>query len=174
MAAKSLIFLGFALAAAGCAGPARSAPEEPVPGGVDALVRDAVFIASEGPETRYRVRADRGVYSAETQEIRISGVHAWIRAGGDRAYDIASAEGVIDAESGDLAFPGEVAGTTSDGVRLAGSDFRYDSEARVIRSEAPVEVAREGFRLRGEGFRAYPEEERFEILRGVRGEASQP
>lgn len=163
------------LAAAGCGGAGAPAPSpiQPPQDG-DAVVSGARFLATEGPEVRYRLTADRGVYRDADRTVALSDVFATIYATETRVYTVRAGQGRIDVDTSDMTFPGAVVATTSDGAALAGTDFRYEAAQELIRSDRSITVIRDQLRVRGEGFRAWPREERFELLGGVSGQVNRP
>jgi len=166
------------LAMGGCGSRIPAAPDAPGGEGADAadaVVRGVEFVEADGDRTQYRVLAERAVYSDDERTVTLREITAWIYATGGRAYEVRSPHGTLEVDSGDMRFAGKVTGTTSDGVELEGRDFRYDAEAEVVSSAERVRVRRPGaFVLDGMGFRAYPREERFEVVRAVTGQVQRP
>jgi LPS export ABC transporter protein LptC len=64
--------------------------------------------------------------------------------------------GEIDQRTEDVLARGDVLVVASDGTRISGEELRYDSAADRITSDRPVEIVREGSRIRGDGVEADP------------------
>ncbi|MCA9772776.1 MAG: LPS export ABC transporter periplasmic protein LptC [Myxococcales bacterium] len=175
---KHLRRLGLLAALVACTGCARGAgkPSHALhpPEDGDAVVTGARFLATDGRDVRYRANAARGAYREAERAVSLTDVHAKLFADGKPTYTLQAERGRILVDSNDMEFPGPVVASTSDGATLEGTDFRYDAAGQTVQSDHPVTVRRDAMRVEGAAFRAWPREERFELLGGVRGQVNQP
>jgi LPS export ABC transporter protein LptC len=76
----------------------------------------------------------------------------------------------LDIETNDFLAEGDVRGETADGQEYATSWVRYEHEAGLLYTDAPVQMIDRRGSFRGDGFRYHVQERRFELLGNVRVE----
>jgi LPS export ABC transporter protein LptC len=81
--------------------------------------------------------------------------------------------GELDLKSGSFVGVGAVRGRTPDGRRFETERMRYDHEAGLVTTDAPVVIRDAGGTLRGGGFRYQVREGRLKLLGGATVEQSE-
>lgn len=89
---------------------------------------------------------------------------------GGRSFSMTCARVELDIATNDFLAEGDVRGETGDGQRYSAPWVRYEHDGGLLFTDAPVEMNDSTGRFRGDGFRYYVEEKRFELLGNVRVE----
>jgi len=84
-----------------------------------------------------------------------------------RQFDVYCDRGELDLDSNDFLAEGNVHGSTAEGQRYAAPWVRYETARALLYTDAPVVLHDGAGTFRGDGFRYYVNERRFELLGNV-------
>lgn len=134
-------------------------------------VSGMTFVGSREGEREILLRAQRAVFRPKDNTAELDDVSAVVtEPGNDRSFSMTCAHVELDVDSQDFRAEGDVRGQTGDGQRYAAPWVRYEHEQGLLLTDAPVQMDDDTGSFRGDGFRYYIEEHRFELLGNVRVE----
>jgi len=90
-----------------------------------------------------------------------------------RSFTLHCREAEFDVDRIDFVARGDVHGETGRGQRYSTEWVRYDHNAGLLYTEAPVRMVDESGSFRGDGFRYHVDQRRFRLLGNVRVEQLQ-
>lgn len=126
------------------------------------------YVASRAGRREMVLDAARARLRPEEQVVYLQEVRAHIAADArTQGLDMTCDRGTFDLETNGFVAEGHVRGTTGDGRRFRTSRLRYDHEARVVATDAPVRIRDATGHYRGGGFRYHVDEARFQLLGGA-------
>lgn len=158
---------GLALAAVvGLLGPtpASSASE-----GASVLeVTGMTFVRSRGTTSELVVRARYALLWPDSDVAKLEDVQAVVTdEETGRRFEMSCDRAELNLETNDIKAEGNVRGVTSDGRSYSAPWVRYEHEAGVLYSDAPVVMVDDTGTFRGDGFRFLVEEGRLRLLGNV-------
>ncbi len=147
-------------AADGAPGPGGGAPGLRITG--------MTFVGSRGSDSELVVRATSALFHPDSGVADLDDVRATVpdgEKGESLAMSCDTAE--LNVETNDFTATGNVEGVTGNGRRYSAPWVRYNHESSMLLTDAPVTVVDATSTLRGDGFRYYIDERRFELLGNV-------
>lgn len=164
--------LGCAAVAAGVAvllappGSAQAAPGLKVTG--------MTFVGSRGELSELVVRAEQALFYPETSRADLVQVRASVTdAEKGESFKMTCDRAELNVETNDFKAIGNVEGVTGDGQRYSAPWVSYHHEESMLYTDAPVVVEDRHGVFRGDGFRYFIDERRFELLGNVSVEQKQ-
>ena len=131
-------------------------------------VSGMVFVGSRGDQSELVVRAETALFHPDSGMADLEVVRAQVSdAEKGESFQMQCDRAELDVETNDFTATGNVKGLTGDGQRYSAPWVRYEHEASLLQTDAPVTVVDSGGTFRGDGFRYYIEERRFELLGNV-------
>jgi LPS export ABC transporter protein LptC len=153
-----------ALAALLGASPASSASE------TDSVleVTGMTFVRSRDSASELVVRARHALFWPDSDVAKLEDVQAVVTdEDSGRRFEMSCDRAELDVETNDIKAEGDVQGVTSDGRRYSAPWVRYEHEAGVLYSDAPVVMVDDTGTFRGDGFRFLVQEGHFRLLGNV-------
>lgn len=134
-------------------------------------LRDITFVSSRAGEREMWLRSRSASLDPRARTAELSDVSAELADSDDaQRFSVRCERAVLELDTRNFRAEGRVRGETGDGQRYATDWVRYDHEAGVLFSDAPVQVSDARGSLRGDGFRYHVRERRFELIGNVRVE----
>ena len=131
---------------------------------VDAMT----FVASRGDSNEIVLRAAHARFDTQAERVYLEEVHARVEPRSYTGYfEIRCDEGELDLESDDIEARGNVRGETEGGREFSADWVKYDAEAGLLFTNAPVLISEDAITYRGGGFQYYVRERRFRLLGGA-------
>ncbi len=129
------------------------------------------FVGSRGGVRELVLRSRTAFLRPEQNRAELNDVSAVVTDQDDgRSFSMNCARVELDIETNDFLAEGAVRGETADGQRYAAPWVRYEHDAGLLYTDAPVEMTDARGSFRGDGFRYHVRERRFELLGNVRVE----
>jgi len=126
------------------------------------------FVGSRGEQSELVVRAETALFHPDSGLANLEGVRAVVSdAKKGESFQMQCDRAELDIETNNFTATGNVKGLTGDGQRYSAAWVRYDHQSSMLQTDAPVTVVDGGSTFRGDGFRYYIEERRFELLGNV-------
>ncbi|MGE4608984.1 MAG: LPS export ABC transporter periplasmic protein LptC [Myxococcota bacterium] len=147
-------------------------------GGVQAApglkVTGMTFVGSRGGLSELVVRAEQAHFFPDTSRANLVRVRASVSDGekGD-SFKMTCDEAELNIETNDFTAIGNVEGVTGEGQQYSAPWVSYEHLRSMLHTDAPVVVQDQHGRYRGDGFRYFIEERRFELLGNVSVEQNQ-
>jgi hypothetical protein len=169
--ARSVFALLLVTSVAGIAASGRAwAEPDPPPLRIEGMT----FVGSRGELGEVVLRSRTAVFRPEDRIAQLEDVSAEVSEGeGARSFSMSCRRAEFDVDSQDFMAEGDVEGSTSDGRRYFAPWVRYEHEAGLLYTDAPVRMVDETGSFRGDGFRFHVKERRFQLLGNVRVEQAQ-
>ncbi len=144
--------------------PASSASE-----GASVLeVTGMTFVRSRGAASELVVRARYALLWPDSDVAKLEDVQAVVTdEDTGRRFEMSCDRAELNVETNDIKAEGNVRGVTSDGRSYSAPWVRYEHEAGVLYSDAPVVMVDDTGTFRGDGFRFLVEEGRLRLLGNV-------
>ncbi len=144
--------------------PASSASE-----GASVLeVTGMTFVRSRGTTSELVVRARYALLWPDSNVAKLEDVQAVVTdEETGRRFEMSCDRAELNLETNDIQAEGNVRGVTSDGRSYSAPWVRYEHEAGVLYSDAPVVMVDDTGTFRGDGFRFLVEEGRLRLLGNV-------
>jgi len=122
------------------------------------------FISSQGAENEVVLTAERARVETGEKVAHLDTVHVLL-ASGRRipGLDMRCERGTVDIETSDFDAQGDVRGTTGDGRRFRTERLHYSNGPGLVSTDSPVVIQDETGTYRGDGFRYYVRENRFQL-----------
>lgn len=144
----------------------------PVPAAAEAPVLDIegmTFVASNGEANELVLVSDSARFDTQQQLAFLEQVTAEVAAGGEtEGFQMTCDRGVLNLNTNDFRFRGNVDGQTEDGRRFEAPWVRYVHEEALLYTDASVLITEpSGVRYRGGGFQYFVRERRFKLLGGA-------
>ena len=132
------------------------------------LVSGMTFVGSRGNESELIVRASEALFHPDLGMADLENVRAAVSDAEDgESFTMKCDRAELNVDTSDFTARGNVEGVTGDGRQYNTPWVRYDHENSLLSTEAPVVMIDDSGTYRGEGFRYYIEERRFELLGNV-------
>jgi LPS export ABC transporter protein LptC len=126
------------------------------------------FVGSRGSVNELVLRATRATFQPDRDVAELEDVRATVDSEKQSQSFVMTCErGELNVETNDFEARGDVRGVTADGQRYSTPWVRYQHEAGVLYTEAPVVMVDDTGTFRGDGFRYYVREGRFQLLGNV-------
>jgi LPS export ABC transporter protein LptC len=136
-------------------------------------VTGMTFVGSRGALRELVLRSRTAIFRPEQGIAELEGVSAEVSEGeGGRSFSMTCLRAELNVETQDFLAEGDVQGTTGDGREYSAPWVRYEHERGVLYTDAPVRMVDETGIFRGDGFRYYVKERRFQLLGNVSVEQS--
>ena len=122
------------------------------------------FVSSQGAENEMVLTAERARVETAEKVAHLEDVHLQL-APGRRipGLDMSCERGTVDIETSDFDARGNVRGTTGDGRRFRTERLQYSNGPGLVSTNSPVFIRDETGTYRGDGFRYYIRENRFQL-----------
>jgi LPS export ABC transporter protein LptC len=131
---------------------------------VDAMT----FVASRGPSNELVLRAAHARFDTEQKRVYLEEVHAIVEPGRSAgSFEIRCDEGELDIATNNFEARGNVRGRTDGDREFTAPWVKYDHEAGLLFTNAPVLISEDAITYRGGGFQYYVRERRFRLLGGA-------
>ena len=135
-------------------------------------VTGLTFVGSRNEVSEFVLRAERAIFKPETNLAELEKMDVTSTDGTDptnakRSFGVRCDRGELNVETNDFLAEGDVRGTAGDGRRYQAAWVRYNHEQQLLYTDAPVRMQDETGNFRGDGFRYYVKERRFELLGNV-------
>jgi LPS export ABC transporter protein LptC len=135
-------------------------------------VTGLTFVGSRNEVSEFVLRADRAIFKPDTNLAELEQMDVTSTDGTDpgdakRSFGVRCDRGELNVETSDFLAEGDVRGTAGDGRRYQAAWVRYNHEQQLLYTDAPVRMQDETGNFRGDGFRYYVKERRFELLGNV-------
>jgi hypothetical protein len=131
---------------------------------VDAMT----FVASRGPSNELVLNAAHARFDTEQERVYLDEVHAVVDPGRSAgSFEIRCDEGELDIATNDFEARGNVRGRTDGDREFTAPWVKYDHEAGLLFTNAPVLISEDAITYRGGGFQYYVRERRFRLLGGA-------
>jgi LPS export ABC transporter protein LptC len=162
----------FAVQDAGAATDVRSATEVFQNLNAELRINGMTFVASRDDVSEFVLRAERAMFKPQTNlaELEVMEVTSTDGANAEdprRSFGVRCDRGELNVETSDFLAEGDVRGTTGDGRSYQAPWVRYNHEQQLLYTDAPVRMQDATGSFRGDGFRYYVKERRFELLGNV-------
>jgi LPS export ABC transporter protein LptC len=134
-------------------------------------IEGMTFVGSRGELREVVLRSRIAIFRPDARTAELEEVSAEVSQGeGGRSFTMTCRRAEFDVDSQDFMAEGQVEGATSDGRRYYAPWVRYDHEAGLLYTDAPVRMVDDTGSFRGDGFRYHVKERRFQLLGNVRVE----
>jgi LPS export ABC transporter protein LptC len=131
-------------------------------------VTGMTFVRSRDSTSELVVRARYALLWPDSDVAKLEDVQAVVTdKDSGRRFEMSCDRAELDVETNDIKAEGNVQGVTSDGRSYSAPWVRYEHEAGVLYSDAPVVMVDETGTFRGDGFRFLVQEGRFRLLGNV-------
>lgn len=131
-------------------------------------VSGMTFVGSRGGESELIVHATGALFHPDTGMADLENVRASVSDDQDPdSFTMKCDRAELNVDTNDFTARGNVEGLTGEGQRYQTPWVRYDHARSMLSTEAPVVMNDKSGTFRGEGFRYYLEERRFELLGNV-------
>ena len=129
------------------------------------------FTGTSGREREVVLRSRLAVLHADAGTALLTDVNAEVSVLDEGlSFTMICENAELDLVSNDFVARGKVRGETADGQNYRAPWVEYDHEAGVLSTDAPVVMEDRSGSFRGDGFRYYLREKRFQLLGNVRVE----
>ncbi len=133
------------------------------------VLRGMTFVGERGERGDFVVRASEARFRPDSNVVQLDDVRLVATDADERRnFDVRCDSGELDIESNDFTATGDVRGTTGDGRRYEAERVRYNHEEDLLYSDVPVLMEDETGTFRGDGFRYYADQRRFQLTGHVR------
>ena len=123
------------------------------------------FVRSRGTTSELVVRARYALLWPDSDVAKLEDVQAVVTdEETGRRFEMSCDRAELNLETNDIKAEGNVRGVTSDGRSYSAPWVRYEHEAGVLYSDAPVVMVDDTGTFRGDGFRFHVEEGRLRLL----------
>jgi len=154
------------LAAALAAGSAAAADVRDLPQQLD--LTQLVYVDSDGKRRGVVLEAQEARVMPRTEQVVLRAVQLQLATSDDRGrLRLECEHGQLDLKHGDFVGVGHVRGQTPDGRRFETERLRYDHEAGLVTTDAPVVIRDKSGTLRGGGFLYQVREGRLKLTGGA-------
>lgn len=137
-------------------------------------VTGMTFVGSRGELSELVVRAEEALFFPDTSRADLVGVRASVSdAEKGESFKMTCDTAELNVETNDFKALGNVEGVTGDGQHYSAPWVSYEHERSMLYTDAPVVVRDEHGLFRGDGFRYFIDERRFELLGNVSVEQNQ-
>ena len=137
-------------------------------------VTGMTFVGSRGELSELVVRAEQALFYPDTNRADLVRVRASVTdAEKGESFKMTCDKAELNVETNDFKAIGNVEGVTGDGQRYSAPWVHYEHEASMLYTDAPVVVEDRHGVFRGDGFRYFINERRFELLGNVSVEQNQ-
>ncbi|HUF90786.1 MAG TPA: LPS export ABC transporter periplasmic protein LptC [Candidatus Limnocylindria bacterium] len=136
----------------------RVEPLDALPSTTADLQIKEVDLEEETRGVRWRLKAEQALmYEKEGQtKLRNLAVQVYQQ---QRLWTIVGEEGDLDQNTKNVEIRGAVVLTSSDGMRLETTVMRWDAAGKVMWTDAPVTLSRDGSVVRGSGLKVHMDDE---------------
>jgi LPS export ABC transporter protein LptC len=131
-------------------------------------VTGMTFVGSRGATSELVVRATTAQFFPDSGMASLNDVRAVV-ADSEKGtgFDMRCDDAELNVKTNDFTATGNVEGVTGNGQHYSTPWVRYDHEAALLLTDAPVRVVDQAGTFQGDGFRYYIEERRFQLLGNV-------
>ncbi len=137
-------------------------------------VTGMTFVGSRGEFSELVVRAEQALFYPDTSRADLMTVRASVSdAKKGQSFKMTCDTAELNVETNDFKALGNVEGITGDGQQYSAPWVSYEHERSMLFTDAPVVVRDKHGLFRGDGFRYFIEERRFELLGNVSVEQNQ-
>jgi LPS export ABC transporter protein LptC len=137
-------------------------------------VTGMTFVGSRGELSELVVRAEEALFYPDTSRADLVRVRASVSdAEKGQSFKMTCDTAELNVETNDFKALGNVEGVTGDGQQYRAPWVRYEHEQSMLYTDAPVVVRDKHGLFRGDGFRYFIDERRFELLGNVSVEQNQ-
>ena len=131
-------------------------------------VEGMTFIASRSNVNELVLHAARARFDTEEDRVYLEDVHAVVEPSDLKgSFDIHCATGQLDLATNDFEARGNVRGRTDGEREFSAPWVKYDHEAGLLFTNAPVLISEPAISYRGGGFQYYVDDRRFRLLGGA-------
>jgi len=131
-------------------------------------VEGLTFVSSRDSGNEVVLHALHAIYRPDHDTADLRGVDARVTGDDDDfAFSVRCDNGELDLKRNDFHALGNVSGLTDSGQHFATDWVRYDHEAGLLYTDAPVLVTEETGSYRGGGFQYLVREKRFKLMGGA-------
>ncbi len=131
-------------------------------------VNEMTFVASRGRSNELILHAAHARFDTEDERVYLDDVHARVEASSKGGhFEIRCDEGELDLDTNDFEARGNVRGRTEGSREFSAAWVKYDHEAGLLFTNAPVLISEDAITYRGGGFQYYVRERRFRLLGGA-------
>lgn len=130
-----------------------------------------VFVGSRGSERDVVIHSESAVYAMGDHIARLRGVRAEVSADDARdSFSLTCDRAELNLDSYDFIGEGHVEGRTDEGQHYSAPWVRFDHDQGLLYSDTEARMVDDTGTFRGDGFRYYVHERRFQLLGNVRVE----
>ena len=153
-------------------GPARAASERPdeAPARSESTELRATgmtFVGTRGNTSELVLHSRFATFYPDRDIADLEGVRAVVTDEDGDSFEMTCDRAQLNVETNDFRAEGEVRGSTADGQHYAAPWVEYDHEDGLLRTDAPVVMVDDTGGFRGDGFRYYVNERKFQLLGNV-------
>ena len=134
-------------------------------------VTGMTFVGSRGADSELVVRAATAHFFPDSGMANLNDVEVVVTDGEDAAngkgFEMRCDDAELNVKTNDFTASGNVAGVTGNGQHYSTPWVRYEHEAALLLTDASVVVVDQAGTFRGDGFRYFIEERRFQLLGNV-------
>jgi LPS export ABC transporter protein LptC len=162
---RTCALLSLALATLAAA-PGRAAERSGLPQTLDLTA--LTYVDSQGSRSGVVLQAEEARVLPQREQVLMRTVGLRLATADSKGeLEMSCDHGELDLESGSFVGVGRVRGRTPDGRRFETERLRYDHEAGLVTTDAPVVIRDAGGTLRGGGFRYVVREGHLKLLGGA-------
>jgi LPS export ABC transporter protein LptC len=137
-------------------------------------VTGMTFVGSRGELSELVVRAEQALFYPDTSRANLVKVRASVSdAEKGESFKMTCDEAELNVETNDFKAIGNVEGVTGEGQQYSAPWVSYEHLRSMLHTDAPVVVSDRHGQYRGDGFRYFIDERRFELLGNVSVEQNQ-
>jgi LPS export ABC transporter protein LptC len=150
-------------------------PEEPAGGGaLELRATGMTFVGSRGSTSELVLHSQTATFRPDADIAHLVDVRAVVTDDEDGdSFEITCDRAELNIETNDFRAEGRVRGNTADGQHYSAPWVEYDHEAGLLHTAAPVVMMDPTGTFRGDGFRYYVHERKFQLLGNVFVEQNQ-
>ena len=131
-------------------------------------VDQMTFIASRGASNELVLNATHARFDTQAERVYLDEVHAVVEPGrASGSFEIRCDEGVLDLATNNFEARGNVRGQTDGSREFSAPWVKYDHDAALLFTNAPVLISEDAITYRGGGFQYFVRERRFRLLGGA-------
>lgn len=131
-------------------------------------VEGMIFVATRDDVNELVLHAARARFHTEQERVYLQDVRAVVEPSAQKgSFEIRCDEGELDIATNDFEAVGNVRGRTEGDREFSAAWVKYDHEAGLLFTNAPVLITEGSITYRGGGFQYYVRERRFRLLGGA-------
>ncbi len=131
-------------------------------------VNGMTFVGSRGSINEFVLRAERAIFLPDTDLAKLEAVEVTAtNQEKGQSFELTCDRGELNVRTNDFRAEGNVEGVNGDGQHYETSWVEYDHEQAMLFTDATVLMVDDSGTFRGDGFRYYVKERRFQLLGNV-------